>query len=63
MTYNKTVKSYIDKWRQSHREQHNAYLYIKNKEYLNAKRDHINELRRKNYNYKKEAQIFRNILI
>ena len=33
MTYNKTVKAYIDKWRQSHREQHNAYLYIKNKEY------------------------------
>ena len=63
MTYNKTVKSYIDKWRENHREQHNAYLYIKNKQYLHEKRDHINELRRKNYMYKKEAQIFRNILI
>ena len=61
--YNEKSKAAIYKWRECHKEQHNAYLLKKNKEYIILKRDHINALKRKNYQYQKEAKIFRNILI
>ena len=62
-SYNEKSKIAIYIWRESHRDQHNAYLLIKNKEYITLKRDHINALKRKCYYYHKEAKIFRNILL
>ena len=37
--------------------------FKKNSEYKLLNKDHINELRRKLYAYKKEAKTFRNILM
>ena len=63
MSYTESTKISIYKWRESHKEQHNAYLLKKNREYIAVKRDHINALRRRGYLYQKEAKIFRNILL
>ena len=62
-SYNEKSKAAIYKWRINHEDQHNAYLLQKNKEYKILHKDHINSLRRKSYQYQKEAKIFRNILI
>ena len=63
MSYNEKTRVAIYKWRENHRLQHNAYLFKKNSEYKLLNKDHINELRRRIYAYKKEARIFRNILL
>ena len=63
MSYNEKARLAIYKWRESHRLQHNVYLLKKNSEYKLLNKDHINELRRKLYAYKKEAKSFRNILM
>lgn len=63
MPYNESTKRSMYKWRAANKEQHNAYLLIKNREYIAIKRDHINALRRRGYIYKREAKIFRNILL
>ena len=63
MPYNESTKQSMYKWREQNKDYHNAYLLKKNREYIAVKRDHINALRRRGYIYKKEAKIFRNILL
>ena len=61
--YNENSKIAIYKWRSNHKDEHNAYLFKKNNEYKLLYRDHINSLRRRMYQFHKEAKIFRNILL
>lgn len=50
------------KWRQSHREQYNAYQLELSNKYYQENKEKVLEYKRKKYCYDKQAKIFRNIL-
>ena len=63
MTYNENIKKSIMKWREKNIDKNRAYIRIKTREYREGNNAHTNMLELKRYYWRKEAKIFRNILI
>ena len=63
MVYTQQHKIAIDKWRQTNREKYNEICLAGQHKYNLQNKDKIKIYKQKYWAYKKETEIFRNILI
>jgi len=63
MPYNEAIKNNIMKWRETHKDDYNAYMLSVNKTNYWKNPEEKRKYRMKIYYYNKESQIFRNILL
>lgn len=63
MTYTESSKKSIYKWRQANKDEFNQYMGTYMNNYYKNHSDYFRKKRMDLYYYKKETQIFRNILI
>lgn len=63
MTYNNNIKKSIYKWRENNSTEFKDYMNSYMSDYYKTHSDYFKRKRRELYKFKKEAEIFRNILL
>lgn len=63
MVYTQRHKIAIDKWKEKNRDKYNAICLVAQHKYILQNKDKIKIYKQKYWAYKKESEIFRNILI
>ena len=63
MVYTQKHKIAIDKWRENNREKYNEICLVAQHKYNSQNKEKIKIYKQKYWIYKKETEIFRNILI
>ena len=63
MVYNESIKQSIYNWREEHRAEYNACMRRASKKFYEKNKDDKNKKCLARYYFKKESEIFRNILL